>query len=359
MLVAPLDWGLGHATRCIPVVNALINLGCTVVIACDGAQKVLLEQEFPGLQFLQLKGYDVRYSSKSSLLALKILQQVPKILSAIKYEHAWLDKVIDEHKIDMVISENRYGLHSKKIPCIFITHQLTIKASVKWIEDLMRKKNYKYIERFTECWVPDIAGERNIAGELSHPKTLPRVPVKYIGPLSTFGKSISPGTRYKYVILLSGPEPQRTLLEEIVLRDLNGIKETCLVVRGKPADGEYPMSIAVSNVTIKNHLSRRELNAVINTAEYVICRSGYTSVMEILLLQKKAILIPTPGQTEQEYLAEHLMQQQWCLSVDQKNFNLSKAIEEADQFPYTSPPPFVSNPGTTIHERLSHSFAAR
>lgn len=343
VLVAPLDWGLGHATRCIPVIDALIKAGCTVVIACDGEQKILLQQEFPEQQFLLLKGYGVSYSSKKYLFPLKILQQVPKMLYAIKYEHKWLEKIIDEHNIDAVISDNRYGLYSAKVPCVIVTHQLTIKVSAVRIENWLRKLNYNYINCFSECWVPDVKGETNIAGVLSHPKKMPAVPVRYIGPLSTFEKNIVAETHYRYVILLSGPEPQRTLLEEMVLKDLLFFKQSCLIVRGKPGEAEYAAPIDLTNITIKNHLPRKKLNAVINAAEYIICRSGYTSVMEVLLLQKKAILIPTPGQTEQEYLARHLMQQQWCLSIRQNQFSLAAAIQQAQQFSFKLPPAFIPN----------------
>ena len=139
VLVSPLDWGLGHATRCIPIINALLHNGYEVLVATNGKQLSLLQQEFPQLQFLKLKGYNISYAKKKWLLPFKIAVQVPKILSSIKNEHIWLDKIIDEHKIDLVISDNRFGLHSKKVPCVFVTHQLTIKASIGWLERIMQK----------------------------------------------------------------------------------------------------------------------------------------------------------------------------------------------------------------------------
>jgi uncharacterized protein (TIGR00661 family) len=335
ILVSPLDWGLGHATRCIPIINALLQNGYEVLVATNGKQLNLLQQEFPQLQFLELKGYNISYSKKKWQLAFKIAVQVPKILSAIKHEHHWLDKIIDEHKIDLVISDNRFGLHSKKVPCVFITHQLTIKASIGWLERMMQRINYSYINKFNACWVPDWEGDENVAGLLSHPKKMPTVLVKYLGLLARFERRPIAEKKYDLCILLSGPEPQRTLLEEAILKGIPFIKVNVLLVRGKPNSNE---TISVpNNVQVKNHLVGIELEQAIQQSEFIISRSGYTTVMELLSLKKKSILIPTPGQTEQEYLGERLMQEGWCFSINQDGFDLIKAIDSAKQFNYGFP----------------------
>jgi uncharacterized protein (TIGR00661 family) len=335
VLIAPLDWGLGHATRCIPVIRILLKNNYTVIIAAEGKQKKLLETEFSQLKFLPLKGYDISYSKEKILLPLKILIQIPKILTAIKYENKWLDKITDAYKIDLVISDNRFGLHTKKVPCIFITHQLQIKAPYKWLEKVIQKINYKYINQFNQCWIPDFEGEQNIAGELSHPKQLPKTAVKYIGPLSRFEKKNEEEKAYDFCFLLSGPEPQRTLLEENILKEVEGIDNKFLLVRGLPEKEEVLSSN--NNITIKNHLPEKELLTAILQSEYIVCRSGYTTVMEVLSLQKKSILIPTPGQTEQEYLAEILMKQHWCLAISQQSLSLKKIIQQVSDFKYVLP----------------------
>jgi len=336
VLIAPLDWGLGHATRCIPIIRLLQDFGCEVIIASSGAQQKLLINEFRHLQFLCLKGYEVKYTKVKPLLPLKMVSQIPKIIAAIQYEHRWLDKVIDEQKIDVVISDNRYGLYTHKVPCIFITHQLTIKAPFKWLKAVLQNINYKYINRFTACWVPDVEEENNIAGELSHPLKKPTAPLHYIGLLSRFEKRDDIAEKqYDYCIMLSGPEPQRTILEEMILHDAHKTNKQLFLLRGKP--GNTDIINAPENVTVANHLSGEELQQAILKSEYIICRSGYTSVMELLSLQKKAILIPTPGQTEQEYLASRLMYQGWCYSIRQNRFNLLQAIQSAGQFNYQLP----------------------
>jgi uncharacterized protein (TIGR00661 family) len=330
VLIAPLDWGLGHATRCIPVIRAFEKYGWEIIIAADGAGELVLRQEFPQSTFIKLEGYHIRYSASKWTMALKMALQVPKILAAIKKEHRWLQQAIDTHHIDLVISDNRYGLYSDKAPCIFITHQLNIQAPFKWISERIRQLNYKYISRFTECWVPD-AEVNSLAGDLSHPSSLHPFPLHYIGPLSRFKKQMA-AIRYKYVLLLSGPEPQRTLLEKQVLKDIVHLEGEVLVVRGKP--GEKETLSLKPNITVYNHLEGSALEKVLNNAEYIISRPGYTTVMEIAALQKRSILIPTPGQTEQEYLAKYLRRQGLAYSISQDKFSLPKALQQAEVFDY-------------------------
>ncbi len=334
ILIAPLDWGLGHATRCIPLISAFLNIKCNVVIACNDVQKQLLQQEFASVHFVQLQGYNITYNKYPKLLTLSILQQLPKIATAIKCEHKWLNDIIDELAIDIVISDNRYGLYSNKAHCIFITHQLHIKAPFGFVETILRKINYDYIKNYNACWIPDFNGDDNIAGLLSHPPVLPQIPVHYIGPLSRLKKFYSEIFEYDFCISLSGPEPQRTTLENIILRQVNEqqIRSSIVLVRGLPKATQK--LVAPKNIAVFNHLNGNDLSYVFDRSKYIICRSGYTTVMELLALQKKAILIPTPGQTEQEYLAKKLLQQHWCFSITQQAFHFTKAIKAAENFNY-------------------------
>ncbi|MDB5210036.1 MAG: UDP-N-acetylglucosamine-N-acetylmuramyl-(pentapeptide) pyrophosphoryl-undecaprenol [Sediminibacterium sp.] len=334
ILIAPLDWGLGHATRCIPIIRALIANGYQVIAAAEGSQAHLLQTEFPSLIILPLTGYRVRYSKSKLGLAFTLLAQLPRLQRTIKQEYRWLDSVIDEHHIDLVISDNRYGLSSKKIPCIFITHQLTIKAPFVWLEKVLQGINYRYINQYNSCWVPDVAGDVNAAGVLSHPAILPSTKVHFIGLLSRFQLRTAE-KKYDYCILLSGPEPQRTLLEEKLLAGFSSVQRKILLVRGKP--GSNDVVHTSHHIEIKNHLPGDELQEAILQSEYIISRSGYTTVMELLSLQKKAILIPTPGQTEQEYLAKKLNADHICMSVEQDDFNCVEIIEKAKDFPYKIP----------------------
>jgi UDP-N-acetylglucosamine transferase subunit ALG13 len=329
LLVAPLDWGLGHATRCVPIIRDLLNSKCEVWLAGEGAQEKLLREEFPSLPFLPLKGYRIKYG-KSGLTG-KILLQIPSILRSIKEENKWLTEQVSNHGFDAVISDNRYGLYHENIFSVFITHQLCVKSSFgKWSEKILQQWNYKFINRFNECWVPDEEEENNLAGELSHPVKLPSIATKYIGPLSRFEKKNIDEIKAHLLIILSGPEPQRTILENKIIDHIVNYPATATIVRGLP--GEKNIIPSTNTIHFYNHLSSEELNTEAMKAEFIISRSGYSTIMDIAALQKKSILIPTPGQTEQEYLADHLMKKQFAFCVNQNEFSLLTDIKSAKQF---------------------------
>jgi UDP-N-acetylglucosamine transferase subunit ALG13 len=253
-------------------------------------------------------------------------------LIQINREYRWLNTFLKKENVSAIISDNRYGLHSKKIISIFITHQLCIKTPFgKRAEKNLQKLNFRYIDKFSMCWVPDFANDNSLAGELSHPKILPATSVRYIGALSRFEKKEMPFI-YRLLILLSGPEPQRTILENILLKQLKSFTAKTILVRGLP--GEKKSISMPSDIEIHNHLSASGLNEKICQSELVICRSGYSTVMDLARLGKKCIVIPTPGQTEQEYLAGYLFQKKIALKINQKDFSLREAIEAAQQFPF-------------------------
>lgn len=335
ILLAPLDWGLGHATRCIPIIRELIKQDCEVWVAAEGTQETLLRKEFPTLTYLHLQGYRAKYARTKTGLLWQMLIQSPKFLQVIKKEYDWLQKAILKHGFDAVISDNRYGLHHSKIPCIFITHQLTIKSPLgKWSENFLQKRNYRYINQFAECWVPDTE-ENSLAGELSHPTKPPETKVHYIGPLSRFNKKDFDEIEKHLLFILSGPEPQRTLLENKIVDEVSHYNGTATIVRGLP--GDHSLIPSTNMIRFYNHLSADELNDEMQKAEIVISRTGYSTVMDIATLQKKSILIPTPGQTEQEYLAEYLYAKQFAVCVSQKDFSLAKELKEAINFSYHFP----------------------
>ncbi len=335
VFVAPLDWGLGHTTRCIPIINYLIRNHCTVIIGSEGKAYTLLKAEFPEVECIHLKGYRVLYSNSKRLLPFKILCQLPKIIRSIYKEHRWLKKIIEEHHIDAVISDNRFGLHNKNIPCVFITHQLGIKGPYNWIERMMQHVNYKHINNFSACWIPDFEGEPNLAGGLSHPVTLPTTPIRYLGALSRLQSISSIQRKYDVLIILSGPEPQRSIAEQQLLPMAATHKSPVLFVRGLPGSTNIPEVPA--HIRIENHLSSGDLSIAFQQSDYIVSRAGYTTIMDIVKLKKKSIVIPTPGQTEQEYLGHHLQQQQLCVCMQQHDFNLQQALQTAASFPYKMP----------------------
>jgi predicted glycosyltransferase len=336
ILVAPLDWGLGHATRCIPLIRYLLQSGCNVVIATSGAQEILLKTEFPQLEFVRLAGYNIRYANNKRFFAFKIISQLPKILISIKKEKKWLEHYVLKNRIDIVISDNRYGLYNPGISSVIITHQLVIKAPFKIVEKTMQFFNYRLIEKFNQCWIPDTGGQPNLAGVLSHPARLPAISTSYLGGMSRFQYNTHNRSKFDILVVVSGPEPQRTMLENKLLLQLQEFKGKCLFVRGLPASRKN-ITTDNNSIIIKNHLESSAMEAAFNESNLVISRSGYTTLMDICKLRKKSILIPTPGQTEQEYLAQHLENQGWCLTTTQDRFDLKEQLKRAENFNYRLP----------------------
>jgi len=338
VLVAPLDWGLGHATRCVPLVHAMLELGWKVTLAGEGPSLSILTKEFPNLPTLSLKGYRISYPKKGFLFIPKLLLQIPKLFKTISLEQKWLEEKQREHQWDIVISDNRYGLSNRNTKCIFITHQLYIITGWgKLTDGVVNNKLHQWIRKFNQCWIPDEEKDGGIAGRLSHPNVpylpagrprplslvpRPSSPI-YIGPLSRLTPNGDKEDE-KILILLSGPEPQRSLLEEKILEQIKDIDEQFLVVRGLPNEKNQPVN--TSNIHFENHLISEALSTALSNAKLVICRSGYSSIMDLLKFKKKAVLIPTPGQTEQLYLAKLMKDKNWFCIAQQHDFQLKLAI---------------------------------
>jgi uncharacterized protein (TIGR00661 family) len=317
ILIAPLDWGLGHATRCVPIIKHLLSQNCTVFVGAEGSTATLLKSEFPDITILPLKGYRVKYSKTRFSFLLKIITQLPRISKVIRYEKRWVEEAIKTHNINGVISDNRMGFYSNKIPSVYITHQLLIKTGLNIFDTIAQKIHYHFINKFSACWVPDFEKELTLAGELSHPKKLPNIPVQYLGTLSRF-KRLALDLEYKLCIIISGPEPQRSEFEKIILSQVHQLKEKLVMVRGLPNE-QKELNHSFENLTIFNHLDAEKLNTIIAQSELVLSRSGYSTIMDLIMLNKNAILVPTPAQPEQEYLAIHL-----------KNNGLFQFVQQAD-----------------------------
>ena len=333
IFISPLDWGLGHAARCVPIIRYLLEKKIEVVIGAEGSHLVFLKEHFPSVEYVEFPGYRISYSATLPV-GVKVLLQLPQMVSAINNEHTLLNELIETKKIDAVISDNRYGLWNKKIPSVIITHQLNIQAPAG--NSFLSKTAHKYINHFDECWIPDYAGEENLSGTLSHP--IPKeINGKYIGPLSRFESSpLSNPKHLKYhlLVILSGPEPQRSKLEEIILnqlRELPSIKT--LIIQGLPGKNversEIPQNCGVEIVP---HLTDREFEDAVNCSEVVLCRAGYSTLMDLNAIGwKKAIFIPTPGQTEQEYLGNLMEEKGLAITFKQKGFSLKEALEKVKQ----------------------------
>jgi UDP-N-acetylglucosamine transferase subunit ALG13 len=264
--------------------------------------------------------------------------QIPGILQTIRYERSWLQQAVRAFAFDAVVSDNRFGLHHPDIPCVYLTHQLRIKIPGGGpIEGLLQRLHYRFIRHYSACWVPDLAGKPNLSGDLGHPRRLPGVPLHYLGPLSRLEKK---GAREQnpLLILLSGPEPQRTLFEEQILHQIDTVPGPMILIRGLPGAPPADHLAVPGKLVVYNHAPAALLQELLAASSMVLSRTGYTTVMDMVRLQKKSILIPTPGQTEQEYLGTYLRAQGIAYTTPQTGFNLRKALEEAAAFPYRFPP---------------------
>jgi uncharacterized protein (TIGR00661 family) len=318
ILIAPLNWGLGHATRCIPIIKALENNGFEPVIASDGVALDLLKKEFPHLIFFELPSYDVTYAIDGKNFKWKLLSQIPKIIKAIRSEKRVVAKIVSNYSIDGIISDNRLGVFSKKVPSVFITHQLNVlSGKTSWLSS---KLHLNYIKKFTVCWIPDTNSFPNLSGKLGH-LSKPLKSSINIGPLSRLSKKDLP-KKYDLMVLLSGPEPQRTILEEKLIEELKEYPKETLFIKGI-IEKEQVIS-KKGNITFYNFMASEAMETSINESEIILCRSGYTTIMDLAKLKKKAFLIPTPGQFEQEYLAKKYKKEGLAPSCRQENFTIQK-----------------------------------
>lgn len=305
ILICPLNWGLGHATRCVPLIRKFVSEGHEPVVVADGFPLAFLKQEFPSLRFLEFPSYPVRYAAGKSQIGA-MLFNFPNIVSGIIREHRWLKDVLRSEHFDQIISDNRFGMWNKQVHSIYITHQLMVKmpVSLKLLESMVHHIHKTFINRYDECWIPDREENGGLSGDLSHKYPLPQN-AKFIGTLSRFQgmKDIKPNTDFNVVAVVSGVEPQRTIFEENLIERFRYEKCKTLIVRGQPQSSKKEE--CVGNITLVSHFSDLEMVAVLLGAKKIISRSGYSTLMDLDALNclHKAELIPTSGQTEQEYLS--------------------------------------------------------
>jgi uncharacterized protein (TIGR00661 family) len=325
ILVAPLNWGLGHATRCIPIIRALQYAGFAPIIGSDGVALNLLKHEFPELTCIEFPSYNVSYAKKAKNFKWAILKRTPKMLKAIKAEKKFTKQLIEDYNIDGIISDNRLGVYSKNVPSVFITHQINVLSGNT--TKISSKLHQQIIKKFTQCWVPDQQNEPSLSGILGHLNHY-NPSIKYIGPLSRFEKVETQQT-IDILALISGPEPQRTLLQEKLISELQHLNTTITMVCGLVENEQSVKQIG--NISIYNFMTSQQLQDTLNKSRLIVSRSGYTTVMDLAKLEKKAFFIPTPGQFEQEYLAKKLQEDGLVPYCKQDDFDIEK-LNTINQF---------------------------
>mgnify|MGYP000379545232 CR=1 FL=1 len=350
VLIACLDWGLGHAARSLPVADALQELGATPILASAGNAGAFLRAERPELKYLPLPAYNIHYRSRSMVSSMAL--QAPKLAYTAWREHQLLQRYIKTHQIDAVISDNRFGCFSRKVPGVFLTHQLHPIVPMPPLQPLANGLNRAFLYRFQECWVPDLPGANGLSGALSHPP-LAGIPTHYIGWLSRFTGLLATTTLkapMDTLAVLSGPEPQRTYLEDALLAQYPQLPGHHTLVRGIPEEAPHRQE---GKVTIINYLKGKALWEAIQHTAVVIGRPGYSSLMDWGLAQKKVLCIPTPGQTEQEYLAQRLHRAGRIAVQQQSTLQLVRGIEDAK----ASSGLQAADSGKLLHQNLKRFLA--
>jgi len=351
ILVAPLDWGLGHATRCIPIIRKLLNRDANVIIAGSGRSFELLKKEFPNLTFVLLPGYNITYP-RTGFIAGMMLGQMPKLLLRVFLEHQRLKAIVQNYDVHAVISDNRFGLWHRTVPTVYMTHQVLIRmpGMLRHLEPVISAIHRFVMRKYSECWIPDNEGELNLSGDLAH-KCKPPENSHYIGPLSRF-QTIKKEKKWDVIAIVSGPEPQRTIFENLVLKQAAQLQVKTLVISGVTEDnGDKNQN---GNLTVVPYMTAEELNEAIAQSDIVLMRSGYSGIMDIAKLGKKAILVPTPGQTEQMYLAQRFHRKKIFLYQYQGKLDLKSALREIENYSGVNEQHFS---GDLLEERIDKLLA--
>lgn len=321
IIVAVLNWGLGHASRCIPIINNLLAQNFTPILASDGKALLFLQQEFPDLESIVLPSYEIKYGK---FIKLSLFLQSSRIYRAVQKERQILSNyIISNKEIVGVISDNRFGCYSKKVTSVYMTHQINVLSGIT--TSLTSKIHQNSIKEFDECWVPDTE-DNYLSGKLSLLKKK-KDNVKYIGFLSRFKKEELPKT-IDYLIILSGPEPNRTQLEKKLVKEFSG-KENVVFVLGTIENQQKKW--LHKGITFYNYLLQTKLQDLLNSSRIVVCRSGYSTILDLAVLQKKAFFIPTNNQSEQEYLAKYLKVKRIAPFCKEADFSFKK-IEEVKNY---------------------------
>lgn len=321
VLLSPLDWGLGHTTRSIPVVRALLRAGATVTLAGSPASLYIFREEFPELELLEAPRYDIRYPSRGSEMPLWVMRNQKSFFHTIREERKWVETMVMKHGFDRVISDNRFGFYSKKVPSAYITHQRRIAFPFPFgfLEPLGMLWHQRFMKHFSEVWIPDFEKYPGLAGKLSHVRSAQTH--YFVGSLSRFTSPENPDAPKETDILaiLSGPEPMRTQFEQKLKKILSQIPGNHEMILGCP--GEKLTQETHGNIRFYSHLKTEKFAAAVTRARKIVARSGYSTIMDMLPFKADCIFVPTPGQTEQIYLAELLQKENKADYLSQKSLN--------------------------------------
>lgn len=314
LLFAVLDWGLGHATRSLPLINILVEQGYRITMASCPRVLGFLHSHFPQAAQLELPSYNVQYRWNN--MAMNVAMKAPDLIQALEEERNIIRELHEKTPFNAIISDARYGCFMPTVPSFFITHQVRIKARKKLTDTMANKVHRQWMKNFDEIWVPDVAQLPGIGGELSHAAMEQRR--FYLGPTSRFQLPIhkDENPTYDWLFLLSGPEPARSQLEQQLLYLAHSHPDQKFVMIRAHDTNRSESTPSDDHVHIMDYTNSKHLETLVRQSRQVLCRSGYSTLMDLSAWQTSAVLVPTPGQPEQLYLADHISRHyHWPISM--------------------------------------------
>ncbi len=343
VLIAVLNWGMGHASRSVPIIDAVVKYGADVVIASNGATKTFLEQRFQHINVLEIPDEEISYGKSGAAVGLLKRSFQQQRINAEQY--AWLTRNADDLGITHIISDNLYGVNNPVIPSAIITHQIGIVSP--FFKSRFDKHLAAWLKKFNEVWIPDEPGDLSLAGKMLDNKFFDGE-AHYLGHISRFRKLPGIEKDIDHLVILSGPEPQRTFLERKIAKKLEKLPGRHIIVRGRIESDVVPPS---SKIEYHSFLHEIQLELFIARAKLVICRSGYTSILDMVQMDANACFIPTPQQPEQKYLAKRMRKKGWFHAVSQKDFAL-KDLKKAGEGSHFQSPDFHEKMEKVIYDFL-------
>ena len=334
VFIAPLNWGLGHATRLLPLIKYLVEKNYTVYIGASGRSKEILKQEVNKCFFIDFPEYPIKYPQSRFFVSRFMLIVFPNMLLAMKKEKNRIKVLHEQYKFNLIISDNRFSLALKGVKSLLISHQLRYKLPwpIQKMEWLPEYFNTRHFRKYDKIIIPDTNQNKTLTGDLSHNmRYLPAEKLYYLGIMTDLEESIDGNNKaIDYFVIISGPEPQRTKFEKIILKQVCDLKGRIVVALGKP---EKAYKIRMGNVEIYAYLNREKISYYMKKAKFIISRPGYTTVMEMIESKKHGLFIPTPGQIEQIYLAKYYLENKWCYYTSQYRIDLINAVKIAQTYP--------------------------
>jgi uncharacterized protein (TIGR00661 family) len=326
ILVAVLNWGLGHATRCIPLIRGLMRFDFQPIIGSDGKALDFLKEEFPNLKYYELTSLQFSYSKNSALNQLHLLSRSIFWNNQLQKDKLLIENIHQQENLAGIISDSRPYCYYENISCIYLTHQLQVKSGI--FSRIATATHRRLINRFNECWVPDFEKPNAFCGEMSQWENAP-LPIRYIGILSDL-QTQQTNQKYDYAGIISGAEPERSKLEQQLINSFSRLKGKKIIIAGSKETNDRWIS---TDFEIKGLANRAEVQHIINSSKTLVARGGYSTMMDLLQLRKSALLIPTPGQTEQLYLTQHLKQLGYFDLVSQDKLSAERIVQfKADGF---------------------------